>query len=682
MSDPTPPAPPSRPTAPAATDSAPAAAAPPASPSSPPASPIGVPAPHAIAAAAGAGHHSPLEATGGTRAEMWAVSAIGLAMVALPTLAAIYRRFTGQSIAGAAVYTQHLTLWIGFLGALLATAQSKHLALSTLDMLPEGRARTFARSYGSALAALVNAALAYAATVMVIADRQRSDVLEGGVPEFVFELIMPVCFALMAVRFAKMAPTRIARIISFLLVAAAVPYTVAALATSFGHPMSLVPPDGSVLFAAHATLAAWAGGLLLAAGFLLGAPVFVVMAGTACLLFFLNGTPIAAVPVETYRLVASSTLPAIPLLTIAGYVLAEGKASARLVAAAQALFGWMPGGLAVVSVVVCALFTTFTGASGVTILALGGLILPALVKEGYPEGFSLGLVTASGSLGLLFPPSLPVILYGVVAGVAIDHLYLGGLVPGLLMIVLVAVYGVVAGIRNKTPRQPFHVKAAFKSVWAAKWDLGLPTLIIVVVATGFATIVEAAALGAAYAILVELLVFRDVHPIRDMPRVLGHAATLVGSVVILLGVALGLTSFLVDAEVPTLLLTWVQLHIHAQWQFLLALNVLLLVLGSVLEIYSAIVVLAPLVAPLGVAFHVDPVHLGVVFLANLELGFLFPPMGLNLFLSASRFQKPLPLLYRKAFPFLVIMAIGVLLITYVPAITTGVVSALATTPAR
>jgi len=295
------------------------------------------------------------------------------------------------------------------------------------------------------------------------------------------------------------------------------------------------------------------------------------------------------------------------------------------------------------------------------------------VREKYPEGFSLGLVTAAGSLGLLFPPSLPVILYGVVAGVAIDHLYIGGLVPGLLMILLVAAYGVWMGIRNQTPRPKFEPREALRALWHAKWDLGLPLLIIVAVASGFATIVESAALGGAYAIIAEIFVHREVHPRRDLPRVLVHASTLVGSVVILLGVALGMTSYLVDAEIPTRLLAWVQAHIHSQWEFLLALNVLLLVLGSVLEIYSAIVVLAPLVAPLGVAFGVDPVHLGVVFLANLELGFLFPPMGLNLFLSASRFQKPLPLLYRKAMPFLVIMAVGVLLITYVPAITTGVV---------
>src|SRR5437870_5845033 len=593
-------------------------------------------------------------------------------MILLPTLEAAVRRFTGSGVPGAAVYTQHLTLWVGFLGAMLATSTGHHLALSTVDFLREGWPRELARAFDSAVTTLVCALLAYASLDMVLLDKGRVDTLAGGVPEWWFEIIMPVGFAVMAWRGAKMAPFRKAQIFCGAILVAVSPFIISRIV--FGRGAGLVMPDGPTLLRGHIGFLSWPGSLLLFASFLLGAPVFVVMAGFALLLFYVAGTPIASVPAETFRLVVSPTLPAIPLLTVAGYVLAEGGASKRLVRAAQSVFGWMPGGLAVVAAFVCALFTTFTGASGVTILALGGIILPALVSEGYPEGFSLGLVTASGSLGLLFPPSLPVILYGVVAGVAIDHLYIGGLVPGLLMVVLVAAYGVWLGIRNKTPRPRFEPREALRALWVAKWDLGLPLLIIVALASGFATIVDSAALGAASAIVAELLLHRDVHLTRDLPRVLVHASTLVGSVVILLGVALGMTSYLVDAEIPTRLLAWVQAHIHSQWVFLLALNVLLLVLGSVLEIYSAIVVLAPLVAPLGAAFGVEPVHLGVVFLANLELGFLFPPMGLNLFLSASRFQKPLPLLYRKALPFLVIMAIGVLLITYVPAITTGVVA--------
>jgi tripartite ATP-independent transporter DctM subunit len=631
-------------------------------------------APPAAAHVAGA-PEAPGEPPCGTALERWLLVAIVLAMVLLPTVETAVRRLTGSGVSGAMVYTEHFTLWVGFLGAMLATASGHHLALSTVDFLPQGRPRDLARAFGSAVTTLICAVLAYASLDMVLLDKGRVDTLAGGVPEWWFEIIMPVGFAVMSVRGALKAPTRGARIFCWILIAAVLPFIVSRMLAARGAGF-LTVPDGPTLLHGHTSALGWPGSLLLVAAFLLGAPVFVVMAGFALLLFYLAGTPVASVPAETFRLVVSPTLPAIPLLTVAGYVLAEGGASRRLVRAAQSLFGWMPGGLAVMAAFVCALFTTFTGASGVTILALGGIILPALVSEKYPEGFSLGLVTAAGSLGLLFPPSLPVILYGVVAGVPIDHLYVGGLVPGLLMVVLVAAYGVWIGIRSNTPRPKFDSREAVRALWHAKWDLGLPLLIIVAVASGFATIVESAALGAAYAIVAEMVVHRDVHLTRELPDVLVHASTLVGSVLILLGVALGMTSYLVDAEIPTQLLSWVQAHIHSQWVFLLALNVLLLVLGSVLEIYSAIVVLAPLVAPLGMAFDVDPVHLGVVFLANLELGFIFPPLGLNLFLSASRFQKPLPLLYRKALPFLIIMSIGVLLITYVPAITTGVVELL------
>jgi tripartite ATP-independent transporter DctM subunit len=306
------------------------------------------------------------------------------------------------------------------------------------------------------------------------------------------------------------------------------------------------------------------------------------------------------------------------------------------------------------------------------------------VKDNYPEGFSLGLVTAAGSLGLLFPPSLPVILYGAVASqpgsaapVSAEKLFLGGFLPGLMLILLVAAYAMRVGVKAHAPRQRFDAREVGRALWLAKFDLGLPLVVLGVIVTGHATVVEAAALGAAYALVVELTYFREVDPVRELPHVIALSATLVGAVVILMGVALGLTNFLVDAQIPEALLDWVQAHFHSQWSFLLALNGLLLVLGSVFEIYAAIIVLAPLVAPLAAVFAVDPVHLGVMFLANLELGFLFPPMGLNLFLSASRFNRPLPQLYRQALPFLCIMAIGVLAITYVPAMTTGLVHLLA-----
>jgi tripartite ATP-independent transporter DctM subunit len=582
------------------------------------------------------------------------VGVLLLAMVAIPAGETLSRRFLGRGLSGSGILVQHLTLWVGFLGALLATGADRHLALSTAEVIPAGWPRRAASLLSRMVSTAVCALLAYASVKLVGAERASDRALPFGIPFWWSELVMPVGAGLMALRFAWRRKGDASPWVDRLLAAGA-----AAVAFALGA----VEPSGAVV---QLLL------LALSVAFLVGAPVFVIMAGFAMALFWRDGTPIAAVPTNTFGLVTSATLPAIPLLTVAGYVLAEGGAARRLVRAYKGFFGWAPGGVAVMAAFVCAIFTTFTGASGVTILALGGLILPTLLAEKYPEGFSVGLVTASGSLGLLFPPSLPVILYGVVAQVPIDHLFIAGLVPGILMVLLVAAYGVWVGVRAGAPRQAFHPREALAALWAAKWDLGLPTLVIVSIVSGYATIVEASALGVAYALVVEMAIYRDLG-LRDLPRVLAHAATLVGAVVILLGVALGLTNWLVDAEIPTQLVDWMTEHVKSPALFLLTLNVALLVLGSVLEIYSAIIVLAPLVAPLGVAYGIEPIHLGVVFLANLELGFLFPPMGLNLFLAASRFRKPLPYLYRRALPFLVIMAVGVLLITYLPAITTGVV---------
>jgi C4-dicarboxylate transporter DctM subunit len=597
----------------------------------------------------------------GTSVERGLVAFLLLAMVLLPAASTVSRRFLGRELPGSAVLAQHITLWVGFLGALLATISGHHLALSTIDVLPAEWARRAARFFGHVVSAATTALLAWGSIKLVQVEWHGYGVVALGIRVAWSQLVMPLGFAGISLRFAWRAgdagPWRLRWVLRGIALALA--------AASF--LLGFAAPSGA--------LAAFLA-ILVFVAFLLGAPVFVAMSGIAMALFFWQGgaAAIAAVPTEAYNLVSSATLPAIPLLTVAGYVLAEGGATRRLVRAYKGFFGWMPGGVAIMATVVCALFTTFTGASGVTILALGGLLLPSLLEDHYPEDFSVGLVTAAGSLGLLFPPSLPVILYGVVAQAPIDHLFLGGFLPGLLMIVLVATYGVVVGVRAGAPRVAIRPREAFAAFWDAKWDLGLPTLVIVAIVSGYATIVEAAALAAAYSIVVELAIFRSIHPLRDLPRVLVHGASLVGSVVILLGTALGLKSWLVDAEIPTRLVDWMTAHVHSPALFLLMLNAVLLVLGSVLEMYSAIVVLAPLVAPLGAAYGVEPIHLGVVFLANLELGFLFPPMGLNLFLSASRFGKPLPYVYRKALPFLLIMAAGVLAITYLPAITTGVVS--------
>lgn len=659
----------------------------------------------------------------GSRIEAWLVSIIAVGMILLPVLVSLRRiadsllqaerlrwlahasgavlsAIVPNDVSWASVYVQYGTLWIGFLGALLATAGGKHLGLSTTNFMPRGKLRTAAETFSTVVVAIVSVILAYASARMVASERAGGelDLLPGGFHKWRFQLVMPGAFAAMAARAVWRAldpahssghgalpgeappppMTRQRRIARIAITAVLTVLSIAALVIGLRYDDSPALQSMIGRLDAFRSAVRWLSFVGLGAAFLLGTPVFIVMAGLAMGLFFASDTPVASLPGETFRLVANPSLPAIPLLTLAGYVLASGRASQRLVRAFKSVLGWVPGGMAVMVALVCAVFTTFTGGSGVTILALGGLVFPMLVKDKYPQGFSLGLVTAAGSLGLLFPPSLPVILYSVAASapgspapVSIEQLYIGGLIPGIFLIVLVLLYGIYVGVRSGAPRQKFRKEEVFGALWQAKWDLMLPIVVMGAFMSGMATVVEAAALGAAYAVLVELVVFRDVHPLRELPGVFVHAAALVGAVVVLLGVALGLTNYLVLAEIPSHLVEWVQAHIHSQWVFLLVLNVMLLVLGSVLEIYSAIVVLVPLVAPLGIAFNVHPVHLGVIFLSNLELGFLCPPMGLNLFLSATRFQKPLPLLYRQALPFLLIMSIGVLFITYVEVATLG-----------
>ncbi|HXO28248.1 MAG TPA: TRAP transporter large permease subunit, partial [Thermoanaerobaculia bacterium] len=603
-------------------------------------------------------------ALGATRAslerveEVALVAALALATV-VPLVDAVGRPLGGFHIPGSALYVQQLTLWLAFVGGLAATRRGTHLTLSTAQLFAEGSAaRRAARLLAFAAAAAVVAVLAYASANLVASNRQQGNVLPGGLPEWVSECVMPVALGLMALRFAWGAGEGWrSRAVA-----------VAAIGLAFG--IGLVP--------AHAGALVWPLALVVVGAALLGAPVFVAMGGLALVLFFSDGTPVAAVSAEVYRLIASPTLPAIPLLTAAGYVLAESGASSRLVRFFRALFGGMPGGMAVMVAAVCALFTTFTGGSGVTIIALGGLVYPMLREDGYPEAFSLGLVTAAGSLGLLFPPSLPVVLYSVVASssqklsVPAESLYLAGLVPGLLLVVLVALYGIRVGRKSATREAaPFSWREVVRSCWAAKWELLLPVFVIALFASGVASMVETAAAACAYAVIVECFVSGDI-PLRRLPGVLLRASALMGAVLLLLSVAMGLTGYLVEAQIPDLVLSWVKVHIHSQIVFLLALNGLLLVLGSVLEIYSAIIILAPLIAPIGVAFGVDPIHLGVIFLANLELGFLFPPVGLNLFLSSSRFGQPLPRLYRHVLPFLAILGLGVLLITYLPIMSLGI----------
>lgn len=574
-----------------------------------------------------------------------------LVLMALLPLVEIVARLFDVSVPGSIQYVSLLTMWIGFTGAMLATRDDKHLSLSTGSALLSGRAEQVARFVSVAVAAIATAALGYGAWIAVEVEMSSTSTIPPGIPAWIGQVVMPIGYAVIAARLV------LVKYRSWW--GRAAMFALAGVALWFVYTAEVETAEALL----------WPGIVLVVIATGLGSPIYVALGGAALLLFWADDIPVAAVAAETVRQIKSPIMPSIPLFTFTGYILAESRASTRLVRAFRALFGWMPGGMAVMTTMVCAFFTTFTGASGVTILALGGLLYPVLRKELYPQGFSVGLLTASGSIGLLFPPSLPVILYAVTAHVPVDKMFVAGIVPGFVLVGALSILGVRTGIRSEVQRVPFDLREALAAVRGALWELLLPVIVIGGIFFGLTTIVEAAALTAVYALFVEVVVYRDLSIREDLVRVGRDCASLVGGVLIILGVAMGFTSYLVDAGVPSLALEWVEGGIESKFVFLIALNVFLLIVGCLMDIFSAIVVVVPLILPIGHHFGIDPIHLGIIFLANLELGFLTPPVGMNLFLSSYRFDEPLTKVYRYALPFLVILILAVLLITYVPSLT-------------
>lgn len=551
------------------------------------------------------------------------------------------------SIPGGTSVVQNLTLWAGFVGAMIAARDGGHLRLATGEVLAD---RLGGRWLGLGVAVLsvaVSLGLAWASYGFLESEFSSPIRIGGWLPPYVFIAILPVAFVVLAVRFALAAQTVADK------AAAAVLGGVIALA------FFLVPPE-------VAETLIWPAIVLLVLGAAAGLPIFIILGGAALVLFTAADVPVAAIPVEAYRIVVSPAIPTIPLFVLAGLLLAAGRAGERLTDLFQAWFGWAPGGLAIVVILSCAFFSTFTGASGVTILALGGLLLPMLVKSGYGERFSLGLVTSSGSIGLLFPPSLAVILYAVVARVPIPDLFLAGLIPGLILVVAVCAYGVVSGLRAKAARPAFHWRAALGATWRAKWEIGMPLVAIGGIFGGYMTLMEAAACTAFYVFCTQILIHREIHPRRDLPEIFLKSSTLIGGVFAILGVALGLTNYLVDAEVPAHAAAWVEANVTSRLVFLLALNVFLLAVGCLVDIYSATVVVVPLLLPIAAVFGIHPLHLGMIFLVNLQLGYLTPPVGMNLFLAAFRFERPFAEVCRAVLPVFAVLVLVVLLVTYVP----------------
>ncbi len=413
---------------------------------------------------------------------------------------------------------------------------------------------------------------------------------------------------------------------------------------------------------------------------LMGAPLFTVIIAAAMYGFHLSDIDLSVVAIELYRIADTPILLALPLFTFAGYILAESNTSGRLVALTRAFLGWMPGGLAIVAFVVCALFTAFTGASGVTIVAMGALLYPALTQSGYKDSFSLGLVTTSGSLGLLLPPSLPLILYGIIAQqmtsgnqVSIEDLFLAGIFPAILMIIMLSAWSMWANRGNPMPLTKFSLENCLKALRDAIWEVPLPLFVFFGIYSGYFAVSEAAAVTAMYVLVVEVLIYREI-PIFKLPGIIRESMVMVGGILLILGVSLALTNYLIDAEAPMKLFKFCQAFVSSKLVFLILLNIFLLILGAMLDIFSAIIIMVPLMLPVALEYGVHPVHLGIIFLANMQIGYFTPPVGMNLFIAGYRFDKPIAEIYRATIPFMLVLLLSVLIITYWPQLSLFLIS--------
>jgi C4-dicarboxylate transporter DctM subunit len=599
---------------------------------------------------------SPCPASGTTwrtTAENAVVSVALLVMISVPLAESVLRRVFHVGIPASTTIVQHMVLVVGMLGGAIAAREGRLLSLSTLgETALRGRWKTVSRIFTTGVSATVSAFLSLASFQFVQSEREAGTILAYGIPIWVVESVLPLGFGVIAIRILLRGSEKLAPRVLAGLFAAGLAGVVLIWPGGFHHsgPIAM-----AILFLAS----------------VLGMPAFATLGGAALILFWVVDQPIAAIPIAHYELVTNPSLPTLPLFTLAGYFLAEGGAPKRLVRVFYALFGQFRGGPAIVTVLVCALFTSFTGASGVTILALGGLLMPVLTGAAYSEKDALGLLTGSGSLGLLLPPCLPLIVYAIVAKVPIGQMFLGGIVPAMVMMAATAIWGIRRGSASAGVVQKFEWREARIALSDAKWELAMPVVASVALFSGLATPVEAAAVTAFYAFVVEAVIHRDLHIFRDLPRVMAECGLLIGGVLLILGVSLGFTNYLVDAEVPAQAVAWTTRTVHSPLLFLFLLNIFLLVVGCLMEIYPAIVIEVPLLVPLGAAYGIDPVRLGIIFLANMELGYLTPPVGLNLLMSSYRFKKSVPEVLRSVLPVVAVLALGVLLITYIPALTTA-----------
>ncbi len=575
-------------------------------------------------------------------------------IISFPVFQILSRSIDFFSIPASQEIVQHMTLWIAFMGAVLAARSNRLLAVVREPVFKPSPEFNIGHFLVHAVSVSVVFLLAVSYIKMIQIGIQYPDFIAPFIPVWFAQIIIPVGLFLIWYHMIMTSSDKLN-------------YRFFLIFCSF---LSILVfyywqfPYSNEIFLTIEVLCT----LVLEA---FGLPIFVVLASLSILFFLSEPTDwatnfdlISTISDSAYRIVVSPTLAAIPIFTLAGYLLAESNISRRLLDFFKTSLGWLPGSTVLIVVLLCAFFTALTGGSGVTILALGAILYPILVEDGYSEIFSLGLITTAGSLGLLFPPSLPAIIYSVTAGINPIDLFKQGFLPALFLLLVVVLYGFYHR-PNEKKKIKFSLKNSMKALSVAKWEIVIPILIVFGLFSGFATLVECAALLVVYVLFIELYIYKDIS-LKDIPKIVIDCATLVGGVLIILGFAMGFTGYLVDAEIPLKILHFTQQSIESKIIFLLALNILLLVAGCIMDVFSAIIVIVPLIAPLAAYFGVDPIHLAIIFIANLELGYITPPVGMNLFLSSYRFNKDMPTVYKATMPYFFIRLIGVLIITYIP----------------
>ncbi len=590
------------------------------------------------------------------------LSSAALALMTLiPIIEIAMRPMSGRGVENAPVLVQHLGLVLAMLGAVAA---ERHGHLTTLGSgiadLGNARWQAATLAFANASAALICGLLALGSWRFVATEMQASQPLAYGIPVWWVQATMPAGFLLLGAKLGARCFQAI-----WLKMACALILPIAAF-------MLAVQWEG-------ASPPFWPAVVLLIAGLLAGAPVFAILGGLALALFWSEGQPLASVSLSHYQITVNPSLPALPLFTLAGLIFARTGAAKRLGAVFLAMFGSGVTGTVIAAAVLCSFFTAFTGGSGVTILALGGLLLPLLRNAGFPEQRGISLVTSASALGVLLAPSVPLIMYAIIARVPIKDMFLAGLVPAAVMVFFLLVFGGylkrggMVSASAETPRTPSSradETSLLTALWRAKWEIAAPVVAIGSLVSGLATPTESAALTAAYAVLTQAFAHRELK-LALLARCLADCAMIIGGVMLILGMALGLTNYLVDAGVPDAAIEWVQSVIPNKWVFLLALNVFLFAAGALMEIFAAIVVLVPLLLPVAMAYSIDPVHFGIIFIANMEMGFLCPPAGMNIYFASAMFGKPIRYVAVSVLPALLAIFLGTLAISWMPVIATG-----------